>query len=109
MRAAHLGAFIPLHAQPLEIGDEIDQGLGVVAGLIGVLDAEQEIAADVPGEEPVEQRGAGPADMQITGGTGGEADAGAGGGHGSSGVGVNRLCRSPEKGGFEPPVGVTLQ
>src|SRR3546814_9702963 len=45
-----------------------------------VLDPQQEFAAMVAREEPVEQRGAGAADMQIAGRRGGEAgdDVGAG-------------------------------
>ena len=40
---------------------------------VGVLDAQQEPAAVMAGIEPVEQRGAGAADMQIARGRGGEA------------------------------------
>ena len=45
--------------------------------LVGVLDPQDEGAAGVPGEQPVEQRRAGAADVEVAGGGGGEADAGA--------------------------------
>ena len=42
------------------------------AGLVGILDAQQELAAVVAGEQPVEQRRARPADMQESGRGGGK-------------------------------------
>ena len=53
---------------------EIDGRLRA-AGEVGVFDTEQELPAGVPGEQPVEQGGAGPADVEIAGGAGGEAGA----------------------------------
>ena len=48
---------------------------------VGVLDAQQELAAVVAGEQVVEQRGAGAADVQQAGRAGGEAGAN---GHGAA-------------------------
>jgi hypothetical protein len=44
-----------------------------VALAVGVLDAQQELPAGVPGPQEVEQRRPRPADVQIAGGGGGEA------------------------------------
>jgi len=57
---------VPAEIEPAHaIQDGIYRRLGG-ARTIGVLDAEQEFAAMVPGEQPVEQRRARPADMQIS-------------------------------------------
>src|SRR3546814_1152250 len=53
----------PEPAQPVE--DRVDRGLGG-AGAVGILDAQQELAAVVAREQPVEQRGARAADMEET-------------------------------------------
>jgi hypothetical protein len=45
------------------------------AGLVGVLDAQQEGPTRVSGVEPVEERGAGAADVEVARGGRGEADA----------------------------------
>jgi hypothetical protein len=60
----------PLHA----VEDDLDGFLGG-AGAVRVLDAEHEGAAVAPGQQPGEQRGAHPADVQEAGGAGGEAGA----------------------------------
>src|SRR3546814_1872860 len=52
----------PLHA----VENRVDRGVGRACA-VGVLDPQQEFAAMVAREEPVEQRGAGAADMQIAG------------------------------------------
>ena len=57
--------------------EPVEDDLGVRVGaalLVGVLDAEHEGAAGLPGEEPVEERGAGAADVEVAGGGGGEAN-----------------------------------
>ena len=48
---------------------------------VGVLDAQEHLAAGAPGLEPVEQRGAGVADVQVARGRGREAQARGAGGH----------------------------
>ena len=64
---------VPVELEPLEpVEDGCDGGLGGALA-VGVLDAQQEFAAGVAGIEPVEQRRARPADMQIAGGRGRKA------------------------------------
>ena len=64
---------LPVEAQPFEPVDERgNRGFGR-AGAVGVLDAQQELAAGVLGVKPVEQRGARAADVQIAGGGRGKA------------------------------------
>src|SRR2546427_8399035 len=53
---------VPVEAEP---GEAVEDDAGVLvrgAFLVGVFDAEQELAARVAGEEPVEEGGAGAAD-----------------------------------------------
>ena len=66
---------IPIEAQPAKpIEDRLD-GLRGRALAVGILDAQQEAATMVAGEQPVEERRAGTADMQGAGGRGGESNA----------------------------------
>ena len=56
VRTTHIDAFIPAQAEPVQrINDGLEGLLGVTSG-IGVLDAEDELAAGVAGIGPVEQR-----------------------------------------------------
>src|SRR6476469_3279529 len=74
---------IPIEAEPRQaVEDRLDRRLGR-AGAVGVLDAQQVLAAMVLGEQPVEERGAGAADMEVAGRRGGEAG---NDGHGSGDV-----------------------
>jgi hypothetical protein len=67
------GALVPVDAEPGEgAEDALGGGVGGAA-LVGVLDAEQELSAVAAGEGPVEQGGAGAADVEASGGGGGEA------------------------------------
>jgi hypothetical protein len=64
---------VPIEAEPAEaVEDRRNGGLGG-AGAIGVLDAQLVPAAVVPGEQPVEQRGAGATDMEVAGRRRGES------------------------------------
>ena len=66
--AADLGALVPVQPEPAQRVEQHEIGvLGVALG-VGVLDAEDESAAVVAGEGPVEERGARHADMGIAGG-----------------------------------------
>ena len=72
------GLLVPIEAEP---GEAVEDDLGVLVGralLVGVFDAEQELAAHPARVQPIEERGAGAADVQIAGGRGGEADANGG-------------------------------
>src|SRR5204863_7816245 len=75
VRAADLGALVPVQAQPAEPVEDRLQGLRHVALLVGVVDAEDELAVLLPGEQPVEQGRADPADVQVAGRARGEAGA----------------------------------
>lgn len=73
--AAGFGAFIPVDAEPAEtFEDGVAGGFGVTR-FVGVLDAEDEGTMKFAGVEPVEQGGAGAADVEVAGGGRGEADA----------------------------------
>ena len=64
---------IPLHTEPGQaVDDGFDGRLGRT-GAVGILDAQQELAAGVASIEPVKERGARTADMQEAGRRGGEA------------------------------------
>ena len=66
------GIRIPVQAQPLQAFKDVGGVLRLAALLVGVLDAQQELTALAPGEQPVEHRCAGCADVQGAGGAGGE-------------------------------------
>ena len=69
-------ALVPVEAEPAHaFEDALDHGFGRALE-IGVFDAQDESAAGVAGEEPVEERGAGAANVQVASGRGSEADAG---------------------------------
>ena len=59
-------------AQPFQTFQNRLCRLGGRARAVGVFDPQQELAATATGIQPVEQRRAGAADMQIAGGRGGE-------------------------------------
>ena len=66
------GVAVPVDAEPGEaVEDRLDRGLGRALA-VGVLDAQQHLAAVLLGEKPVEQRRARPADVQEAGGRRGE-------------------------------------
>ena len=64
---------IPVEFEPFQaVQDRGDRGIGR-SFPVGVLDAQQHLAAELPGIEPVEQRGAGPPDMEKAGRRGSKA------------------------------------
>ena len=63
-RVAGGWAFVPIQAQPAEAAQDDFGGLGGVAGGVGVFNAQDERAAGMAGVKPVEQGGAGAADVQ---------------------------------------------
>ena len=78
---------VPRQAEPGEaVQDRGDRRFGR-ARAVGVLDAQQVLAAVMLGEQPVEQRGPGAADMQVAGRRGGEA------GNDCHVLDVRRFCR----------------
>ena len=69
-------AFVPVEAEPAHAFENaFDHGFGGALE-VGVLDAEDEGSAEVAGEEPVEEGGAGSADVEVASGRGRETDAG---------------------------------
>ena len=76
MRAPLVGPLVPLDAHPREVAEDGVLRLFRRARGVGVLDAEDELAADVLGEEVVEERGTGSPDVEVSRRGGGEADAG---------------------------------
>ena len=79
--AADARALVPVEPQPAQPVEDAVHHLGRRALDVGVLDAQDEGAAVPAREEPVEERGAGAADVQVAGGGGREADAWGTGGH----------------------------
>ena len=73
VRPADLGAFVPVHAHPAEAVEDQRDGLLDVPLLVGVVDPEDELAAGVAGQQPVEQRRPHPADVEEAGRAGGES------------------------------------
>src|SRR5690606_16915750 len=66
-------AFVIVQPQPVHrLEDRVDRGLGAALA-VGVLDPQDELAPRVPRPPPARQRGAPATDVQVAGGTGGEA------------------------------------
>ena len=63
--AALHGAFIPVQTQPFHAGEDCAGGFLRVAGIVRVLNAEDEGAAHLAGKQPVEQGGARAADVEV--------------------------------------------
>ncbi len=80
--AVALGAFgledrplVPVELEPAQRVEDLLDVLGRRALAVGVLDAQQQRAILAAGEQPVVEGGARAANVQRTGGRGGEADA----------------------------------
>src|SRR5690606_33339475 len=67
------GAFVPVDAEPRQVAQDALGRLFGGAGLIRVLDAEEESAAHPARKGPAEERRSGAADVQMAGGRGSEA------------------------------------
>ena len=74
-RPAHFRPLVPVDAQPAQAVEDRLQGLLDVPLLVGVVDPQDELPAVLPGEEPIEKRGADSADVEVSGGAGGESGA----------------------------------
>ena len=79
LRRLEVRPLVGRHAEPVERGDDPVGPLGPVARLVGVLNAQDERAAVLAHEEPVEQRGPRAADVEVPGRRRGEARPGRGG------------------------------
>lgn len=106
--ATNVRAFVPVEAEPGEVAE--DGVLGLLGGAleVGVLDAEDELAAPGAREEVVEERGAGAPDVEVAGGRRREADADraaadVGGGGGADAGGERAAAQARGGGGREEP------
>ena len=59
-------AVVPVQSEPLQSLENRTRTLFSTSRLVGVFDAKQELPAEFPGVEPVEERGAGAANVQIS-------------------------------------------
>ena len=75
VRSGVVRTLVPVEAEPLEVPDHGVLGLAGGPRGVGVLDAEDELAAHPARVEPVEEGGAGPADVEVAGGGRREAHA----------------------------------
>ena len=75
IRALVRDVFVPLQAEPLEALEDGARARVGAAALVGVLDAQEELAAVLLDVEPVEERGARAADVEEAGRRRGEAEA----------------------------------
>ena len=75
VRAADVGPFVPVEAQPSQVVEDAVLGFARRSLRVGVLDAQHERAAVAARQQPVEQRRARVADVQMSGRTRREADA----------------------------------
>src|SRR5690606_12327343 len=74
-------ALVVIETEPLHrLQDRVDRRLGAALA-VGILDPQDELAATATRLQPAVQRGARAADVQVTGGAGGEAGAA---GHGAT-------------------------
>ena len=73
-RTADVGPLVPVEAEPAQIAQDRRLGLARRALDVGVLDAQDERAARAARQQPVEQRRARVADVELAGGAGCEAD-----------------------------------
>jgi len=75
VRPAHIRAFIPFEPEPAQRFEDRGLGLAGAAHLVGILDAQDELAAVLAREAEVEQGNVGGADMRVAGGRRGDAGA----------------------------------
>src|SRR5260221_13770705 len=70
-----LAALLQNKPQPAEGRQNRPEGGLLIAGLVGVVDPQDELPAAMPGPEPVEEGRAHAPDVHVTGGAGGETGA----------------------------------
>src|SRR5271157_134931 len=75
VRSADVRAFVPVKAEPLQVFQKLSFETLFAALDVGVLDAQDHDAALLPREQPVEKRGAGVANVQMSRGRRSEANA----------------------------------
>jgi hypothetical protein len=72
---ACVGTFIPIEAKPPQSVVDHLHCFGSIARCIGILDAQDELAAGMAGEEPIEESRPRAADVQVASGRRSESDA----------------------------------
>ena len=92
-------ALVPFEAEPVEVLQDVALELDGGAGLVGVLQAQDERPADMAGEEEVEEGRAGRPDVEGARGAGGDADAGVGHGPDCTGAALSPGGRPRARGG----------
>jgi hypothetical protein len=92
---------VVIELEPRHAVEKGPDGLRGGSFAVGVLHAEQELAALVAGEEPVEDGGADVADVDLAGGTGSEADAYVRHGRFQTNGGYGNKKRTCPKGGMQ--------
>ena len=75
MRTSDVGSLVPIETEPPKVAEDHLLRLESGAGLIGVFHSHDERAAMVAGKEPVENRRARTADVEMTGGRRSETNA----------------------------------
>ncbi len=66
---------VPVEAEPAQRALDLLDGLGHLAARVRVLDPQEDLAAVLTSEQPVEEEGAHAADVEVAGGRGRHADA----------------------------------
>ena len=74
-RPADFRPFVPIDPNPAKTIENAADGIVDVPLLIGIVDSQDELAAVVSRQQPVEQSGPNPADVQKAGRAGGESSA----------------------------------
>ena len=115
VRALKHDVLVPCEAEPLESFEDGARAFIGAARLVRVFDAQQELSAVLLDEQPVEERGAGAADVEESGGGRGESEAVVHGGKlSASGSRLQTTksppragsCQSAGREGFEPSIQV---
>ena len=76
VRPSDVGAFIPLQSEPVQAVDQFFLRIGIIAFAVGVLDAQDELAAGLARQEEIIESGAPAAQMSAAGRRGREPGAG---------------------------------
>ena len=67
MRSANARAFVPVDPKPAEPRENWLKRLLKIAGSVGVIDAQNESPAMLPGEEPIKEGGAHAPNVEVAG------------------------------------------
>jgi hypothetical protein len=73
IRAADIGAFVPLKSEPLEAFEDRSQGCFDVALLVSIIDPQKELAPCLFCQQVVKQRGSYTTDVKVSSGAWGKS------------------------------------